>query len=85
MRDAGVSRAEDRQIWDWARANHYTVLTADGDFLALAGETAEAPKVIHLERCDFPFRAIEELLRQNAIRIAEFEADPNARLLVLRR
>jgi hypothetical protein len=42
------------------------------------------PKLIHIERCDFPFRVIEELLRQNAIRIAEFEKDPGTGLLALR-
>jgi hypothetical protein len=36
------------------------------------------PKVIHLEGCDFPFRIIEELLRQNAVRISEFEKEPLA-------
>ena len=40
--------------------------------------------MIHLERCDFPFHVIEELLRQNAIRISEFENDPNAGLLIIR-
>jgi len=40
--------------------------------------------VVHIERCDFPLRAIEELFRQNAIRISEFEKDPSSGLLVLR-
>jgi len=40
--------------------------------------------VIHLEECDFPLRIIEELLRQNAVRISEFEKDPDAALLGLR-
>ena len=42
------------------------------------------PKVIHLEECDFPLRMIEELLRQSAIRISEFEKDPDTGLLSLR-
>jgi hypothetical protein len=39
--------------------------------------------VVHLERCDFPFLVIEELLRHNAIRIAEFEEDPTTGVLVI--
>jgi hypothetical protein len=31
--------------------------------------------VIRVERCDFPFRVLEELFRHNAIRISEFEKD----------
>ena len=84
VRDVGLKQSDDRTIWDWARQNGYTVVTADADFVAMAGQTGPPPKLVHIERCDFPFQAIEELLRQNAIRISEFEKDPNASLLVLR-
>jgi hypothetical protein len=40
--------------------------------------------VIHLKECDFPLRVIEELLRQNAIRISEFEKDLDTGLLAVR-
>jgi predicted nuclease of predicted toxin-antitoxin system len=49
------------------------VITADADFVALVNRRGPPPKLIHIERCDFPFHVIEELLRQNAIRISEFE------------
>jgi hypothetical protein len=52
--------------------------------VALFNRSGPPPKLIHLERCDFPFHVIEELLRQNAIRISEFDKDPNAGLLILR-
>jgi hypothetical protein len=69
---------------EWAGQNSYTVVTADSDFAAMVSQTGPPPRFVPIERCDFPFRAIEELLRQNAIRISEFEKDPNSRLLVLR-
>jgi hypothetical protein len=40
--------------------------------------------VIHIEECDFPLRIIEDLLRRSAVRISEFQKDPDRRLLVLR-
>jgi len=83
VRDVGLRQAGDREIWDWARENRFTVVTADADFVALVDRMGLLPKLIHIERCDFPFRVIEELLRQNAIRISEFEKDPGARLLAL--
>jgi predicted nuclease of predicted toxin-antitoxin system len=83
VRDVGLRQARDEEIWDWAREKSYTVITADADFVALVNRRGTPPKLIHLERCDFPFRVIEELLRQNAIRISEFEKDPNARLLTI--
>jgi predicted nuclease of predicted toxin-antitoxin system len=60
------------------------VVTADSDFVAMLSQTGPPPRLIHIERCDFPFRAIEELLRQNAIRISEFEKDPRSAQLILR-
>jgi len=62
-------------IWDWAKANRYTIATTDADFVAMSRVKGWPPKVIHLVECDFPLRIIEDLLRQNAIRISEFEKD----------
>jgi predicted nuclease of predicted toxin-antitoxin system len=81
--EAGLKEADDREIWNWAAENAHTIVTADADFVAMAGRIAEGPKVIYIERCDFPFRVIEDLLRQNAIRIAAFEKDAEECLLVL--
>lgn len=83
VREVGLKQARDKEIWAWARENSYTVVTADADFIDLLNRSEEGLKLIHLERCDFPLDVIEELLRQNAIRIAEFEKDPRARLLIL--
>jgi predicted nuclease of predicted toxin-antitoxin system len=83
VRDVGLKQVDDEEIWDWAKVNNYTVVTADADFVALLGLRGPPPKLIHLERCDFPFHVIEELLRQNAIRISEFENDPATGLLIL--
>lgn len=52
--------------------------------MALADRRVTPPKLIHIERCDFPLDVIEELLRQNGIRISEFEKEPDTGLLVLR-
>jgi predicted nuclease of predicted toxin-antitoxin system len=59
-------------------------VTADSDFISLAGKRGCPPKVVYLERCDFPLRVIEYCLRSNAIRIAEFQADSGAGLLAIR-
>jgi predicted nuclease of predicted toxin-antitoxin system len=84
VRDVGLKQADDRGVWDWAKQNRCTVVTADGDFVTMASRVGQPPKVVHIERCDFPLQVIEELFRQNAIRISEFERDPSSGLLVLR-
>jgi len=47
--DIGLSKATDRAILDYARAEKRTVITLDADFHAiLAVENAEAPSVIRI-------------------------------------
>jgi predicted nuclease of predicted toxin-antitoxin system len=84
VRDIGLKQASDSIIWEWAKANGHTIITTDADFVALSVGRGWPPKVIHLEECDFPLRFIEELLRQNAVRISEFLKDRGAGLLSLR-
>ena len=84
VRDMGLKRASDKQIWQRAKESGYTIVTADADFLAFNRRFGWPPKIIHLERCDFPFLVIEELLRHNAIRIVEFDQDLVADVLILR-
>ncbi len=84
VRDIGLKEAPDEQIWRWAKETGHTVVTADSDFVALSKRLGWPPRVVHIEKCDFPFRVIEELLRQNAVRISEFDGDPRVGLLVIR-
>jgi predicted nuclease of predicted toxin-antitoxin system len=58
-------------------------VSADAGFVELARRCGPPPKVIHLQRCDFPLRVIENLLRRHAIRIAEFEQSPSSAVLIL--
>jgi predicted nuclease of predicted toxin-antitoxin system len=72
VRDVGLKQSSDEIIWEWASANRRTIVTTDADFAVMSRRLGWPPKVIHLEECDFPLRIIEELLRQNAVRISEF-------------
>jgi predicted nuclease of predicted toxin-antitoxin system len=83
VRQVQLQQVDDRVIWDWAREHRHTVITADADFLELSARCGWPPKVIHLPRCDYPARLIENLLRQNAIRIAEFERNDTSGILVI--
>ena len=85
VRDVGLKQASDFVIWDWAKTNGYTIVTTDADFADICGERGWPPKVVHLAECNFPLRTIESLLRKYAVRITEFQDDPDTGLLVLRR
>jgi predicted nuclease of predicted toxin-antitoxin system len=48
--EAGLVRfTPDEVIWECARAEGFTIVTADSDFLDLAGSRGAPPKVIDLE------------------------------------
>lgn len=70
VRDVGLKRASDDVIWQGAKRNRYTIVTTDADFVAPSAEKGWPPKVVHLAEGDFPLRIIEDLIRQNAIRIS---------------
>ena len=84
VRDVGLKRAPDKAIWEWAKQNGFTIVTTDSDLVGLSELRGWPPKVVHLEECDFPSRLIEKLLRQNAVRISEFDKDPRTGVLALR-
>jgi len=84
VRDVGLKKADDQAIWRWAKDHHHTFVTTDADFVLMVERTGPPPKVIHIARCDYPFRVIEDLLRHNAIRISRLENDASGSLLTLR-
>jgi predicted nuclease of predicted toxin-antitoxin system len=82
--DHGLTGASDPFIFNWARSSGFSALiSANGDFVHLAETVGFPPKVIRIERCDFPSRVIEDLLRREAARIQDFLAS-NQGVLLLR-
>jgi len=83
--EVGLSRATlDRQIWDYAGQNGFTIVTADNDFLVLASTLGPPPKVVVLENCDYPTSVATRLINSNAIRLSEFERSDRS-FLILRK
>jgi predicted nuclease of predicted toxin-antitoxin system len=82
---AGLTRGtSDRTIWEYAYQNGFAIVTADGDFVALANTLGHPPKVILLENCDYPTDVAAHVLSTNAIRISEFERNDRP-ILILRK
>src|SRR5271157_5715581 len=66
----GLARAGDRRILDYAAAHDFILVSTDSDFERLLRQIPDARAVI-LRSCDYPTGAAAEVLRRNAIRIAE--------------
>jgi predicted nuclease of predicted toxin-antitoxin system len=79
----GLARAGDRKILDYAAAHNFILVSTDSDFERLLRQVPGA-KVVILRSCDYPTDVAAEVLRRNAIRIAEL---PNSQdhLIILER
>lgn len=62
----------DQIIWKFAKENGFAIVTADADFHLMAVERGAHPKIIWLRNCDYASAVAEELIRSQAIRIADF-------------
>ena len=84
VRSVGLKQAPDQTVWEYAKSNDFSIVTADSDFYELAIALGPPPKVIWLRGCDYPTSVAEELIRGQAIRIAKFLEDGERAVLILR-
>ena len=61
----GLERADDRAIWEFAKAGNYVIVTKDDDFLQLQTVLGYPPKVILLTIGNCTNSEIVELLNQS--------------------
>jgi predicted nuclease of predicted toxin-antitoxin system len=77
----GLACTGDRRILDYAATNGFILVSTDSDFEPLARQTPGA-KVVILRSCDYPTDVAADVLRRNAIRIAELpSSDDNLIIL----
>lgn len=84
VRSAGLRQTPDHVVWDFAKINGFSILSADSDFYDLAIALGPPPKVIWLRGCDYPTSVAEKLIRGQAIRISDFLMAPERAVLILR-
>lgn len=78
VRLLNMHESDDRTIWDYAKANAFTVVSQDADFADMATLYGPPPKVIWLRCGNQPTRVIEQRLRDNADDIGAFEQEAAA-------
>src|SRR4051812_939427 len=71
-RQAGLDIADDLIVWDYAKANGFTIVTQDVDFANLSLLRGHPPKIICLRCGNQPTSAIERILRDHAAAITVF-------------
>jgi predicted nuclease of predicted toxin-antitoxin system len=66
IRRLGLEQADDREIWQYAKANGFVIVTQDVDFADYSALYGSPPKVIWLRCGNQPTENIERLLRDHA-------------------
>ena len=77
----GLSEADDRNVWDHAKARGFTIVSQDVDFAEMAAVLGSPPKVIWLRAGNQSTAAISTLLRRHAELIVAFGNDDGATCL----
>ncbi|HTT99448.1 MAG TPA: DUF5615 family PIN-like protein [Rhizomicrobium sp.] len=72
---AGLERASDDEIWNYARSEGFAIVTLDADFADIAALRGAPPKVIWLRCGNQSTAVIGHILRSHADIIASFGAD----------
>jgi predicted nuclease of predicted toxin-antitoxin system len=78
VRLAGLSKADDRAVWNYAAANGFALVTLDADFAERAAVVGAPPKVIWLRCGNQSTAVIEKLLRDHAEAVGVFEQNAAA-------
>jgi predicted nuclease of predicted toxin-antitoxin system len=79
----GLAEASDLQIWQYARANGYAIISKDGDFSQLALLHGAPPKIIWLKVGNASTADIETHLRKHVKEIQAFSDAQEEALLVI--
>lgn len=79
----GLAGSGDAKILEYACACGFILVSTDGDFQRLLSRFSGA-KVVILRACNYPTEIAAEVIRRNAIRIAQLPIS-HERLIVLKR
>jgi predicted nuclease of predicted toxin-antitoxin system len=79
----GLDQATDRQVWNYARQNEFTIVTRDSDYSDLSILLGFPPKVIWIRRGNCSTKTIEAILRSTVDVIEDFLNSPSVGVLTL--
>ncbi len=72
----GMTIATDTEIWEFAKAKNFCIVTQDADFAEKSSLYGSSPKVIWLRCGNAKTEKIESILRSGATAIQELSSNP---------
>jgi len=76
IREVGLEGLSDRQIWNFAKDNGYTIVTFDADFFELSSLYGVPPKIIWLRTGNRKTSDLAKLILMKSDIINEFITNP---------
>ena len=83
VRDAGLERAPDEQVWQFALERGLAIVTKDSDFQERSQIATVAPRIVWIRRGNCSTDEMEALLRRHAERIAKLTVEDAPGFLIL--
>ncbi len=83
VRNVGLGRAPDAELWTYARREGFVIVSKDADFHHRSLLLGAPPKVIRLKLGNCSTRAMERILLDHQVVVKEFADDPAPAILVL--
>jgi predicted nuclease of predicted toxin-antitoxin system len=83
VQNVNLDKADDRDVWDFARIENLIIMTKDVDFSERSIIFGFPPKIVWIRRGNCSTKDIEKILRNNLEGIKRFSENENAGILVL--
>lgn len=83
VQDFGFEASDDAEVWDFAKANGFHILTKDRDFSHILHSRGFPPKVVRLDCGNVSTKQIESLLLREATDIQNFITNPTYGLMII--
>lgn len=81
--ELGLGRADDIEVWEYAREQGFIITSKDADFNELSLVHGFPPKVAWIRRGNCSTSEIEEMLREEYESVKDLEQDPGKGILEL--
>ena len=75
VRELGLENSTDREIWEYAKRNNYSVVTFDADFYDMSNLYGHPPRIIWLRTGNRRTSDLAKLLIARSVIIQEFLTD----------
>ena len=83
VRNVNLHEADDRTVWEYARANGFAIVSKDEDFHQLSFLYGAPPKVVWIRLGNCTTADIERSLRRHHTDVLNFDADGEGAFLIV--